>query len=278
MDAMGNTDTMDDIDAQIAIMCSDIYKLYPLYHGDFQRLKGLILPRYRPQEFTALSDISISFKKGEISGIVGLNGSGKSTLANIITGITYPTKGELKVDGDVNMLSANAGMENHLTGVQNIHYKCLLMGITKREIKAIQRDIIDFADIGIYIDQPLRTYSSGMRSRLGFSISVHVDPDILIIDEALSVGDNSFAEKCLTKMDEFKRAGKTILFISHSVGQMQSFCDRIIWLHNGRVIGIERPENILRAYCDFAREFNAMMPNERRDFVPDLQSYREKYL
>lgn len=266
------------MDENVAIKCSHIYKRYPLYHGDFQRLKGLILPRYRPEEFTALSDINLVFRKGEISGIIGLNGSGKSTLASIITGITYPTEGNLEVCGDVNMLSANAGMESHLTGVQNIRYKCLLMGLTKKDTDAIQDDIIAFADIGIYIDQPLRTYSSGMRSRLGFAISVHVDPDILIIDEALSVGDNSFTEKCLAKMDEFKQKKKTILFISHSVGQMQDFCDQIIWLHNGKVIGVEKPEKILKSYCGFAREFNAMLPHDRKEFVPDLKCYQDKYL
>ena len=216
-----------------AIECIHLYKRYPLYHGDYERLKGLLLPKYTPKEFTALDDVNLTFQKGEIVGIIGLNGSGKSTLASIITGITYPTKGTVQVDGEVNMLSASAGMENHLTGMENIYYKGLLLGFSPRQIASLEDHIVSFADIGVHIDQPVRTYSSGMRSRLGFAISVHMNPDILIIDEALAVGDNSFTEKCLAKMNEFKKRKKTILFVSHSVNQMEDFCDKVIWLHQG---------------------------------------------
>jgi teichoic acid transport system ATP-binding protein len=262
----------------IAIKCSNLYKKYPLYNKDVDKLKGLIFPNFKPTEFTALSDINLEINKGEILGIIGLNGSGKSTLASIITGITYPTSGEVKVNGEVNMLSANAGMDNQLTGIENIRYKCILLGFTKSKINEIQDDIIRFADIGVHIDQPLRTYSSGMRSRLGFAISVHMDPDILIIDEALAVGDNSFTDKCLAKMEEFKQQGKTILFVSHSVTQMQGFCDRVMWLHKGKILGIENPEKIIMPYCGFAREFNAMTSTERANFNPSLEEYQKKYL
>ena len=263
---------------QVAIHCTHLYKRYPLYHGDFQRLKGLLFPWYHPEEFTALQDINLEFEQGEIVGIIGLNGSGKSTLACIITGITFPSEGEIQVLGNVNMLAASAGMQEQLTGMQNIYYKCILMGLDKHEIAEIQEKIIQFADIGKYIDQPLRTYSSGMRSRLGFAISVHMNPDILIIDEALSVGDNSFSDKCINKMNEIRQSGKTILFVSHSVPQMQDFCDKVMWLHQGRILGIEKPENIIMPYCGFAREFNAMTAQEREKFSPDLRDYQEKYL
>ena len=261
-----------------AVRCSHLYKKYPMYHGDSERLKALVNPRYHPEEFMALCDISLSFHKGEIIGIIGLNGSGKSTLASIITGITVPTSGEVEVKGEVNMLSANAGMQEHLTGIENIQFKCLLLGFSRKKIAEVQHSIIEFADIGRHIGQPLRTYSSGMRSRLGFAISVHMDPDILIIDEALSVGDGSFAEKCLIKMEEFRRRGKTILFVSHSVMQMQDFCDQVMWLNRGRIVGIEKPENILLPYCGFTREFNAMTNEEREALSPELKSYQEKYL
>lgn len=262
----------------LAIKCTNLCKKYPLYSGDLERLKGLFLPHYKPKEFMALSNINLEMKKGEIIGLIGLNGSGKSTLASIITGITYATDGELEVDGEVNMLSANAGMENHLTGIENIDYKCLLLGFNKAEIDDVKEDIIKFADIGVHIHQPLRTYSSGMRSRLGFAISVHMNPDILIIDEALAVGDNSFTDKCIDKMNQFKENGKTILFVSHSVAQMQDFCDKVVWLNRGQIVGIEKPERIILPYCGFAREFNVMTNEERDSFMPVLKEYQEKFL
>lgn len=262
----------------IAVKCEHLTKRYPIYHGDLERLKGLLLPGYRPEEFTALSDVSLTFQKGEIVGVIGLNGSGKSTLSSLIAGITYPTEGDVEVNGKVNMLSANAGMENHLTGMENIEYKCTLLGFSPEKIKEIKPEIVDFADIGIYINQPVRTYSSGMRSRLGFAISIHMDPDILIIDEALAVGDNSFSQKCLGKMQEIKESSKTVLFVSHSVMQMQDFCDKVIWLHRGKVIGMEKPENILIPYCWFARDFSSMTYEERNEFDPLLKEYQQKYL
>lgn len=249
-----------------------------MYKNDLERLKGLFLFRYHPKEFVALQNINLEFHQNEIIGLIGLNGSGKSTLASIITGITYPTEGEVKVTGEVNMLSASSGMVEQLTGLENIRYKGLLLGLNEKEIKAVRDDIIAFADIGEHIAQPLRTYSSGMRSRLGFAISVHMNPDILIIDEALSVGDNSFSDKCLAKMNEFKEKGKTILFVSHAVTQMKSFCDKVVWLHRGAIIGIEKPENIIMPYCGFTREFNAMTTEERNSLHLVLKDYQEKYL
>lgn len=266
------------MNSNIAIKCTNLYKKYPLYSKDIDKLKGLLLPHFKPQEFTALSNVNLEIKKGEILGIIGLNGSGKSTLASIITGITYPTSGEVEVDGEVSMLSASAGMDNQLTGIENIRYKCILLGFSDLKIDEIQDDIINFADIGIHINQPLRTYSSGMRSRLGFAISVHIDPDILIIDEALSVGDNSFAEKSLSKIDEFKHKGKTIIFVSHSVNQMEDFCDKVMWIDKGRIVGFEKPSDIIMPYCGFAREVNAMTSSERERLTPELEVYQNKYL
>lgn len=264
--------------SEIVIKCENICKKYPMYSSDMQRLKGLFLPGFHPKEFTALKNINLTLKQSEIIGMIGLNGSGKSTLASIIAGITYASSGNLNVVGEVSMLSANAGMEYHLTGIENIKYKGLLLGLSQDTIEEIMDDIIEFADIGEHIYQPLRTYSSGMRSRLGFAISVHMDPDILIIDEALSVGDNSFTDKCLNKMNEFKEKGKTILFVSHSVNQMDGFCDKVIWLNKGQIVGIEEPKKILMPYCGFAREFNAMTHAEREQLKPTLKEYQEKYL
>lgn len=261
-----------------AVKCNKIVKRYPMYKGDYDRLKGLLIPGYKPEEFVALKGVNLELQKGEIMGVIGLNGSGKSTLSSIIAGITYADEGELSVNGEVSMLSASAGLDSYLTGIENIKYKGILLGFKDSEIKDMMQDIIDFADIGEHINLPLRTYSSGMRSRLGFAISVHMDPDILIIDEALAVGDNSFTDKCLGKMDEFKQKGKTIMFVSHSVNQMEGFCDRVMWLHKGEILGIEKPNNIIMPYCGFAREFNAMTAGERKAFCPTLKHYQDKYL
>lgn len=263
---------------RIAVSCRGLYKCYDLYNGDFERFKGLILPGYKSRRFTALNNINLDFYEGEIVGIVGLNGSGKSTLSSIIAGITYPTEGEVQVEGEVDMLSAGSGMLPNLTGIENIKYKCMLLGFSAKHTREIQDSIIEFADIGEYIRQPVRTYSSGMRSRLGFAISVHMNPDILIIDEALAVGDSSFTDKCLEKMNEFKRKKKTILFVSHSVMQMQGFCDKVVWLHRGTVLGFGKPDRMLRPYCGFAREWNAMTNTERDQLKPTLAMYQEKYL
>lgn len=266
------------MEQKIAISCQHITKKYRLYGREMDKLRGLLFSHVKTVEFTALSDISVDFYAGEIVGIIGLNGSGKSTLASIITGISYPTSGALTVNGEVNMLSANAGMESNLTGRENIRYKCLLMGMSARQAEALEDRIIEFADIGIYIDQPVKMYSSGMLSRLGFAISVHMDPDILIVDEALSVGDGSFADKCLEKMNAFKASGKTILFVSHSVMQMNDFCDKVMWLHKGRILAMGAPQEILAPYCGFTREYNAMTNTERKDYVPDFEELQRKYL
>lgn len=266
------------MNSNLAVKCTKIIKRYPMYKGDYERLKGLLLPFYRPEEFIALKGIDLELHKGEIMGMIGLNGSGKSTLSSIIAGISFADDGKLEVDGEVSMLSAGAGLDNYLTGIENIKYKGILLGFSQAQINDIMQDIIDFADIGEHINLPLRTYSSGMKSRLGFAISVHMDPDILIIDEALAVGDNSFTDKCLAKMDEFKQKGKTIIFVSHSVNQMEGFCDRVMWLHKGEILGIEKPADILMPYCGFAREFNAMTPEEKKDFQPSLKLYQEKFL
>lgn len=258
------------------IDCKNIIKDYPLYSSAASKIKGLIFKNSGTKTFRALDDVSLTMKKGECVGLIGLNGSGKSTLASIITGITSPSEGTVNVVGEVSMLCARSGMRSQLSGRDNIRFKCLLMGYTDKQIDEMEKDIVEFADIGIHIDQPVKTYSSGMRSRLGFAIAVHIDPDILIIDEALSVGDSSFTDKCLKKVDEFKEKGKTIVFVSHAVSAMTSFCDRIVWLHYGKKVGEGVPDEIIKPYCEFAREFNAMTPAQRKNFVPDLEEYQKK--
>lgn len=260
----------------IKIECIGITKKYNMYGGTGGRLKELFIPGYKTKQFTALKDVDLVCENGEIVGIIGLNGSGKTTLSNIIAGIAYPDGGTLRVNGTVNMLAANVGLDSQLTGRENITFKCLLLGLARKKIKEIEQNIIDFADIGIFIDQPVRTYSSGMKSRLGFGISVHLDPDILIIDEALAVGDNSFTQKSLNKIYEFKAKKKTIIYISHGVGEMKKFCDKVLWLHKGGVVGFGFPDDIIMPYCYFANDFGEMDAEQRENFFPSLKEYQKK--
>lgn len=261
----------------VIVSCRSLTKTYDLYTGEGDRIKALLGLPAKGIHFNALEDVTQDFLRGEIVGLAGLNGSGKSTLAKIIAGITFPTSGVCSVKGSVNILAANVGMNEQLTGRENIHYKCMLLGLTKRQIRRVEESIIDFAEVGVYIDQPLRTYSSGMRSRLGFAISVHVEPEILIVDEALSVGDAAFSEKCLKRMQEFRDAGKTIFFVTHAPWQMLHFCDRVMWLHKGRVIGFEDADIMVPSYVEFTRDWTKMPQEERDALTPEYAYYKEKF-
>ena len=260
--------------ADVIVRCRELTKVYDLYGEEKDRLKALLGLRANVKKFPALCGVTQDFHRGEIVGLAGLNGSGKSTLARIIAGITQPDLGLCEVSGTVSMLAANIGMNDQLTGRENIAYKCMLMGMEKREIAQIQQQIIDFADVGVYIDQPLRTYSSGMRSRLGFAISAHMNPEILIVDEALSVGDASFAEKCMARMRHFRAEGKTIFFVTHAPWQMLNFCDRVMWLHQGRVVGYDTAERMIPAYVAFTREWTQLDQLQRTQLASDYETYR----
>lgn len=262
--------------AEVIVRCQELTKVYDLYGEEKDRLKALLGLKANVKRFPALRGVTQDFFRGEIVGLAGLNGSGKSTLARIIAGITHPDGGSCEVRGTVSMLAANVGMNDQLTGRENISYKCMLMGMEKRQIAQIEEKIIDFADIGVYIDQPLRTYSSGMRSRLGFAISAHIEPEILIVDEALSVGDASFAEKCMARMRHFRQEGKTIFFVTHAPWQMLNFCDNVMWLHQGRVVGYDAAARMVPAYVAFTREWTQLPHDKRETLMPDYDTYREQ--
>ena len=261
----------------VIVRCEGLTKSYDLYTGESARLMALLGLPARGMHFNALDGVTQDFLRGEIVGLAGLNGSGKSTLARIIAGITHPTGGTCDVRGTVSMLAAHVGMNDQLTGRENIHYKCMLMGMSRKQIARVEEAIIDFAEVGVYIDQPLRTYSSGMRSRLGFAISVHADPEILIVDEALSVGDAVFSEKCMARMQEFRQLGKTIFFVTHAPWQMLHFCDRVMWLHRGRVIGFDKADLMVPSYVEFTRDWAELTPEAREALVPEYDAYREKF-
>lgn len=249
-----------------AILLEHVSKKYKLYRNQKERFLDLILPKDYGENFYALEDVSFKAQKGEVIGFIGVNGSGKSTLLNVISGIIPETAGRVEVNGKTSIIAVSSGLKDNLTGRENIELKCMMLGFTKKEIRSLEPHIVEFAELGKFIDQPLKMYSSGMKSRLGFAISVNVDPDILIIDEALSVGDKTFSQKCLDKINEFKEKGKTILFVSHSAQQVKQFCDKILWLEYGRVRSYGPSKEVMDEYEEFIKVFNKMTKEEKEQF------------
>ncbi|SEU09356.1 teichoic acid transport system ATP-binding protein [Salinibacillus kushneri] len=249
-----------------AIKVKNVSKKYKLYNRNKERVLDLITPKQYGEDFYALSNVNFEAEKGDIVGFVGINGSGKSTLSNILAGIVPETSGTVEINGQASLIAVSAGLNNQLTGRDNIELKLLMLGLNKDKIKELEPHIIEFSELDKFIDQPVKSYSSGMKSRLGFAISVNVDPDILIIDEALSVGDKAFAEKSLNKMKEFKEQGKTMIFVSHSLGQMKEFCEKILWLEFGKVKDFGTVEEVLPKYEEFLNKYKKMSKKEKTDY------------
>ena len=223
-------------DSDIVIKITNLVKEYKMYNRKKDRLLETILPRYSKHgTFRALDNLNLELKKGEVLGILGKNGAGKSTLLKIITGVVSPTEGNVEIHGKISsLLELGAAFNPDLTGYENIYQHGQIMGLTNEEIKAKEQEIIDFADIGEHLSQPVKTYSSGMFARLAFACAINVDPDILIVDEVLSVGDMAFQLKCFKKFEQFKKKGKTIIFVTHNVADVLKNCNRTIILENGR--------------------------------------------
>lgn len=223
----------------ILIEVNEVSKIYKLYKNKKYRAIEALFPYIRKYhtDFYSLKDINLTVRKGEIVGIVGRNGSGKSTLMKLISGVTVPTKGTVRVKGNiVPLLELGSGFHPEFTGYENIYFYTAILGYPKEMITGKIREIIEFADVGQFIDQPIKNYSSGMKSRLAFAVSVNIDPDILILDEVLSVGDAAFKAKSYEKIREFFRKGKTILFVSHSMDSIKKLCNRAILLEKGELI------------------------------------------
>ena len=219
-----------------AVEVHNLTKVYKIFSRSIVRALDAIGLKQNYEEFRALNHVDLEFEEGEVHAILGKNGSGKSTLLKIITGVVTPTEGDVVVNGRISaMLELTSGFDPDLTGIENVYMKALTMGLKQEEIEERIQDVIDFADIGEHINQPFRTYSSGMKARLGFAVAVNVNPDILIVDEVLAVGDDIFKMKCIDRMANFRRGGKTILFVSHSLNTVKAFCTRGVWLNKGNV-------------------------------------------
>ncbi len=223
---------------ETVISFKDVTKTYKLYKSDKARFLGLFTKKVPYKENKAVDHVSFDIKKGEGVALFGRNGAGKSTIMKMITEVTFPSEGSIEVRGRVSaLLELTAGFDGECTGRENIYLKCNLMGMNDRQVREVEDMIVDFAELGDYIDQPVRTYSSGMKARLGFSINVNVDPEILIVDEALSVGDKAFRKKCTSKVQEIMADGNvTFLFVTHSTSMARDFCQRGIVLKKGKKI------------------------------------------
>ena len=225
--------------SEYAIEVEHLTKTYKLYENNKRRIIEGIFPFVQPQykEFRALDDVSFKIKKGEIIGIIGKNGSGKSTLLKIITGVLNPTGGQTKINGRISaLLELGAGFNPEYTGIENIYLNGTLYRITREEMSKRIDDIADFADIGDFINQPVKNYSSGMFVRLAFAVAVYSNPDILIVDEALAVGDAAFQAKCMARMNQIMKSGATVLFVTHDMNTVKRLCQRCIYLEHGKKI------------------------------------------
>lgn len=256
----------------IAIKANNISKSYTLYNNQTDRLKdALMIGRKKVgKSFYALKDITFEVQKGESVGIIGKNGSGKSTLLKILTGVLTKSSGEFNVNGKVSaLLELGAGFNPEYTGIENIYLSGTIMGYGKTEIEEKLEEIISFADIGDFIYQPVKNYSSGMFVRLAFSVAINVDPDILIVDEALSVGDIRFQQKCLRKIEQLK-SEKTIIFVSHDLLTLNKFCDRLIWINEGRLVDQGDP-------IEISKQYQAFMAGSELSVYEDNGSKKEEY-
>jgi ABC-type polysaccharide/polyol phosphate transport system ATPase subunit len=240
-----------------AIEATNVSKVYRRYARKKQfatlksaLLKGSLIRDLQPDEtFPALRGVSFSVPKGCTYGIIGRNGSGKSTLLKCVAGITRPTEGTIRVDGRISaLIELGAGFHPEISGRENVFINGIMLGLTKREIQRRFDEIVDFAELREFIDAPVKTYSSGMYMRLGFAVAIHVDPDVLLIDEVLAVGDQAFTAKCLDKFAEFRRRNKTILLVTHSLDLVERFCDRALWLDKGKTLAEGEPKRVVAAY------------------------------
>lgn len=217
----------------------------------------------KTRRFYALKKLSFCIEKGTVVGILGTNGSGKSTLSTMLAGISTPDEGEVIVNGEAALVAINSGLNRQLTGLENIELKGAMMGLSRKKIKEITEGVIEFAELGEFLYQPVKNYSAGMKSRLGFTMNLYLDPDIIIVDEALTVGDTAFAYKCTDHMTKLKGSGKTILFISHVLIQVRRFCDYCLWIEGGQLVEFGPCQEVCDHYQEYTKKLGALTPAEK---------------
>ncbi len=265
-----------------AITVKDVTKIYKLYEKPVDRLKESLNPTHKEyhRKFYALNNISFEVKKGETVGIIGTNGSGKSTILKIITGVLTPTTGEVQVEGTISaLLELGAGFNMDYTGIENIYMNGTMMGFSRKEMEDKLQDILDFADIGDFVYQPVKTYSSGMFVRLAFALAINVEPEILIVDEALSVGDVFFQSKCYRRMEEIRQKGTTILMVTHDMGSIIKYCDRVVLLNKGDFVAEGAPGHMVDLYKKIlANQMDSLEEElqEMNDFSGQSEGRKEK--
>ncbi len=241
------------MDQDLSISVQNVTKIYNLYDNPQQRLKELfsISGKSFHNEYYALNGISFTVKKGETFGVIGTNGAGKSTLLKLITGVASPSAGTIEISGKISaLLELGAGFNKNYTGMQNIYLNGTMMGYSKEEMRSRVNAIVEFADIGDFIDQPVKTYSSGMFARLAFAVAINIEPEILIVDEALSVGDVFFQNKCYKKFEELRERGITVIFVSHDIGTVKQLCSRVLWIERGIQQMVGDSVNVCKAYSN----------------------------
>lgn len=271
------------MERECVIQIENVTKKYNLYAKPQDRFREAVGIRKKNlhSDFYALNNVSFDVKRGETVGIVGTNGSGKSTLLKIITGVLKPTEGNVAVEGRISaLLELGAGFNQEYTGLENIYLNGRMMGYTRKEMESRVDDIIEFAEIGEFIHQPVKTYSSGMFARLAFAVAINVEPDILIVDEALSVGDLFFQNKCFRKFEELKQKNVTILFVSHDISSVRQMCSRVLWIEKGNQIIFDQSDKVCDMYMDMKRKGMNEMVEQDADIeiesIPAVANQNQK--
>lgn len=239
--------------SDVAVRVENVSKSFRMYHERNQTIKSAVMRRRRSvhEDFWALKDVSFDVPAGSTFGLIGSNGSGKSTLLKCLANIYYPNAGSITHSGRIAaMLEVGSGFHSELSGRENIFLNGSILGMTKKEIQRKYDEIVDFSGVEQFIDQPVKNYSSGMYVRLGFAVAINVDPDILVVDEVLAVGDAEFQERCFQKFADFKKQGKTVILVSHSMGTVRSMCDQAAWLNHGTLMASGDAEPTIQAYLD----------------------------
>lgn len=267
---------MSGQDTKNAITVSNVTKIYQLYDKPIDRLKEALNPLHKVyhKDFYALNQLSFEVKKGETVGIIGTNGSGKSTILKIITGVLTPTTGSVEVEGVISaLLELGAGFNMDYTGIENIYMNGTMMGFSRKEMDDKMQDILDFADIGDFVYQPVKTYSSGMFVRLAFALAINVEPEILIVDEALSVGDVFFQSKCYRRMEEIRKKGTTILMVTHDMGSIIKYCDRVVLLNRGNFVAEGAPGRMVDLYKKILANQMDALDEELQEMEEDMTDF-----